>query len=181
MTYQRVNEVRFTVDEYIKYSFNSLYDGFIKKMDFNQYDSPYTADKYLLASIVACIEGQIYIDMQNKTWYFWNVAKIKELNNNANSYALLNLYEFMKSNEEFYNFIIKYFSLWHENKNSDFTYDIFHKKDLEENFNLLINIIEEDIKNMQNNKDDNLLEVYNKLYDNLISSFCYSKKIINFN
>lgn len=182
MAYQRVDEINFTVDEYIKYSyFNNLYENFIEKMDLKYYNNFSYSNKCLLAAIVACIEGQINIDLQNKSWNFYNLDKNYILNNNSkNSYVLLNIYEFIKSNKDFLDFITKYFNLWHENKNSEFTYDKFHKKDLKENFQQLISIIQEDIKKAKNESDEHVDEIYSKLYEILINSFSYSKKIKKF-
>lgn len=178
MIYQRNVELNFIADEYIKYSyFSNLYENCVEKMDLKYSSCSYT-NKYLLAVIVACIEGQICIDLKNKSWYFWNVQKNDTLNNKSKDcYILLNIYDFLKANKEFFDFITKYFNLWHENKSSEFIYDKFHKKDLEENFRQLMGAIKEDIKTAKNENDKNVVEIYSNLYDILICFFSYPKEI----
>lgn len=173
----KIKEIRFTVDEYIKYSyFNNLYEYFIEMMDIKDNNVYSSVNKYLLASVVACIEGNVYINFQKKSWYFWSLGKNEIVNNCcSNSYLLLSIYDYVKSNKDSFDFITNYFNLWHANKNQEFVYDKFHKKELNENFLQLICIIKEDIKTAINRSDIYVIEILCKLYDMLTNT---SRKII---
>jgi len=178
MEYESFNDISLISEDYIKFSgFDSIFENFVYKMDLKDKNQCYISNKYLFATIVACIEGNILIDDINNSWNIWLMQVNSELECSSKStYILLNIYEFVKSNNEFFNFITEYFNLWHENNISEFTYDKYHKKDLEENYSLLAYIVKEGIEKARNGKEENVEKIYNKLYDILLNAFNDSKR-----
>jgi len=189
MPYQSICNNNFTVDEYIKfYDFDSLYENFknFREIIDSEYNVNYHSynDKFLLATIVGCIEGNIQIDRKNNSWYIWlgqyKASGILD-SNQKSQYILSSIYEFMKNHSEFYDFTIKYYNLWHKldkYDNPEFIYDKYHKQDIQENFQLLINIINEDIKKARSIMDNYGAEPYRVLCDTLKSLF--SKSELNY-
>lgn len=186
MLYQSIGNNNFAVDEYIKfYDFDNLYENFKNFMEMidsknNENHHSYN-DKFLLATVVGCIEGNIQIDMKNNSWYIW-LGQYKSSgildSNQKSQYILLSIYEFIKNHLEFYDFIIKYYNLWHKsNKHEDheFIYDKYHKQDIQENFQQLLNIINEDIKKARNIMDNYATEPYKILCGTLVSLFSNPK------
>lgn len=146
---------RIKVDEYLKYScFENLYEEFMQKMIFENNDTISEIDKYLLASMVSCVEGMVYVDLEKKTWSYFNFDSNEIVNKSyADSYALFSICNYLKSNKKVFNLITAYFDLWHNGVDSDFQYDRFHKEELEENAEMLIFLIKNDIKIALNKND----------------------------
>lgn len=169
-------------DEYIKfYNFDNLYESFksfIEKSDFRQNDNYHLYyDKYLLATVVGCIEGNIKIDITNNSWHIWfgqYQASYKVENNKKIPYILLSIYEFIKNHVEYYNFIIKYYDLWHrayKKTNPEFFYDEYHILDMKDNYKLLMSTMDIDIKKAGNNLDNCIIFSYETLCNVLIKLF----------
>jgi hypothetical protein len=148
-----MNEYRYFINEYIKISnFNDLYNKFLTIS---------YADRYMLLAFAACVEGDINIDLKTKSWSVCNAKKYVVLNNNVEaSYIFINICNYIKSNERYYNFIITYFNLWHGNESPYFSYDKYHKNDLENNLIQLIDVIKEDTDKLKNNEDKKFAEKY---------------------
>lgn len=161
-----VLNIGFCADEYIK---------LIKFKNFNdKFESKLIKDKYLLTSIVGIIEGNIYVHSDNLSW---SIALLdKSFIINREQYVLTNICDTIKSNEKLYRFLKKYFDLWHSNKSRpEFYYDLFHKQHLEENFNNLLNIIENDAIKAYENYDLVTGDYLHKIYDSLINLFSMQK------
>nr|WP_312579025.1 hypothetical protein [Sedimentibacter sp.] len=180
------DETMLIADKYTKfYNFDDLYKSFkdyIEKLNFKKndnYDLCY--DKYLLAAVVGCIEGNIKIDTTNSSWYIWfgqYHASYKVDSNKKFPYILLSIYEFIKNHVEYYNFIIKYYNLWHrvpKYENPEFYYDEFHILDMQDNYKQLMCTMYKDIKNAGNNLDNYVIFSYEALYNALVNLFDKSK------
>lgn len=179
----KTNNINFVADKYIEISdFDNLYEifkNFIDMLDSNHKEEYHLYnDKFLLATVVGCIEGNIQIDMKNNLWYIWfgqYEASGKLDNNQEQPYLFHNIYDVIKNNVEFYDFIIKYYNLWHESNNPEFTYDKYHIQDIQKNFHQLIYIINLDIKNEKNIMSNYIIEPYKTLYATLIGLFSNPK------
>lgn len=147
--------IKIKVDEYLKYScFENLYERFMQKMVFENNYTASDIDKYLLASMLACVEGNVYVDLEKKIWVYWDLESNEIVNKSyADSYLLSSICNYLKSNKRVFNLIIAYFDLWHSGMDSDFKYDRFHKEELEENTEMLIYLIKDDIKTALNKHD----------------------------
>lgn len=170
MEYCKVDEIKFKADDYIDVAYyDTLYEVFAQKMGKGAGGA--IKDKYLLAVFVACIEGHINLDIDNNSWYNWLYAERKNCESEG-SYLILNIYEFIESDRGFFDFITKYFNLWHDEEKDPYCiYDANHKRQLEENFKDLIYVIEMDIKKAKNKKANYIVELYNKLENVLINTF----------
>jgi len=179
MSYIPNGEIRFIEDEYIKFSnFDTLYESFVDGIDLKDENNFCISDKYLLATLVGCIEGNIEIDIRNNSYHMWfgkYKVSYKLAGNFKSNYMLFNICEYVKEHVDFYDFIIKYYNLWHKlnkNDNPEFFYDKYHILDLQRNFQLLIFIINEDLNKAKNIMDVCIIEPYKSLYANLIMTFC---------
>ena len=179
MSYMPNGEIRFIEDEYIEFSnFDALYESFVNGIDLEDENNSCISNKFLLATLVGCIEGNIEIDIRNNAWHMWlgkNKVSSKLAGDFKSKYMLFTICEFVKENVEIYDFIIKYFNLWHKlnkNDNSEFFYDKYHILDLQRNFQQLIVIINEDINKAKNIMDVCIIEPYKSLYSTLILTFC---------
>jgi len=169
-------------NEYTKFnSFDNLYERFknyIENLDFGK-DVAYRLyyDKHLLAAVVGCIEGNIRIDVKNSSWYIWygdNRVSHKIDGKNKFPYILFSICQFLKCNVEYYNFIIKYFNLWHNAKeceNSEFSYDEYHFLDMQDNYKQLMTTLNMDIRNAGNNDDSYFAFSYEALCSVLMTLF----------
>lgn len=175
-----VDKIKFKTEEYIDVAYyDMLCERFAQKMETRVIDSIYFTNKYLTAAIVACIEGHIYLDADNNSWYSW-MFDIRKKPESENAYLILNIYEFIEQNNEFFDFITKYFNLWHDVEvDSEFIYDVNHRQDLERNYRDLIYVIEKDIKTAKRKKDNYIVELYNSLGNALINTF--DKKVADEN
>jgi len=178
-------------NKYVEFhSFDNLYEEFekvVKNHDYKLNNSKYLiCDKYLLASIIGCIEGNIQIDIDNNSWYIWfgqYHAGYKVDNDNKFPYIMLSIYEFIKSHEEYYNFMTRYYDLWHnvpKFDNLEFIYDEYHILDMNDNCEQLINIIYKDNKSASERLDNNVVVSYEVLYD-FLSNMFFSEETLNWN
>lgn len=171
-------------------NFHSLYDdaiemfGLEKEQNCNNYIL--NIDKTLLLVIVACIEGNIDLDVNNNSWNIWigvNNIKNKVDYKGENTYMLLSIYNFIKSNKGISNYIIEYFNLWHnKDDNDEFTYDKYHIDNIRENFSKLISIIKKDINKALTKKDSQVINTYsilNNVINKTFQSAVLSKKILD--
>lgn len=151
-----LDEHSYLINEYLEISdFDTLCNIFL--------DVPYV-DKYMISAFVAYLEGHIIVDLNTNLWYLSSFKKILILHNNVEpSYFFISIYNYIKSNEVFYDFIIKYFNLWHGKENACFQYDKFHKNELINNFKNMIYLINHDINSLE--QDEN-----NKKYINMFNS-----------
>jgi len=179
MSYIPNGEIRFNEDEYIKFSnFNSLYESFVDGIDLEDENNFCISDKCLLATLVGCIEGNIEIDIRNNSYHMWlgkYKVSSKLVGDFKSNYMFFSIYEFVKEHVEFYDYIIKYYNLWHKlnkNDNPEFFYDKYHILDLQRNFQQLILIINEDLNKAKNIMDVCIIEPYKSLYTALIMTFC---------
>lgn len=140
---QYIKDDKFLVEKYIEISeFEKLKhseednDG----LGFN------SADSYLTAAIVACIEGNIQFCTEERTWNAWLGTSEINFKPGEDGYIFLSIYDFIKNNKSFFSFITKYFDLWHSKRHSDFTYDEYHKRELKGNLYELKTLINNDLK-----------------------------------
>lgn len=143
-------------------------DNYINITDFSKlnYDD---IDPYLIAAIVGCIEGVIQINKEESYITFIDMYKI----NCSGDYKFFNIYNLIKKHKDYYNYIVKYFNLWHGNDSKEFTYDEYHKNDLSNNFFEIVSLmIEEKIIAIENNNQDVI-----HMYSNLSEYGKYYRKI----
>lgn len=170
-------------DGYVKfYNFNNLYENFNSLIHNKEYkynnNYNFYCDKYLLATVVGCIEGNIKIDTDSNSWYIWfgqYHAGYKVDSNKKFPYILLSIYEFIKNHIEYYNFITKYYDLWHsvpKYENLEFFYDEYHILDMQDNYKNLLSTMDKDIKTADSNMDNYIIVSYEILYSSLLKLFC---------
>ncbi len=148
MVNSKITVIKFEVEKYIEIS------------DFDKTD-----DRNFWAAIVGCIEGNIQINKEKSCFTLLGMYNIKC----KEKYLFLSIYDFVKTHSECYNFIIKYFNLWHGGRYEEFTYDEYHKKDLMENFNLMADLIYEEMKQAAEFNDVDVSQKYEDFYMNLSS------------
>ncbi|WP_326910034.1 hypothetical protein [Sedimentibacter sp. MB31-C6] len=163
--------MEFIVDNYLSISNFELLLNYIHEN--TTQDEIY--NKHLLITIIGCIEGNIQLELQNNSFHmYFNGYNIDGKDKiDCDNYILSSIYNNIKVNSDLNDFIIKYFDLWHgHNENSDFLYDKYHKDYLKENFQILLYAIKEDIKKAGNIKDNDNLNKYQLLLNDLIDKFC---------
>lgn len=146
MVNSKIGGLKFDIDRYIRFS------------DFEK-----AGDRNFLAAIVGCIEGNIQMDKENSRFILLGMYNIKC----RSKYLFLSIYNFIKSNGELCNFIIKYFNLWHGGGYEEFTYDEYHKNELSENFKILEDLIHEEMKQASEFNDSDAIQKYEDFYANL--------------
>ncbi|MDD2494921.1 MAG: hypothetical protein PHE29_06985 [Tissierellia bacterium] len=156
MALNYLDEYSYLINEYIEISdFDTLCNTFL--------NIPYV-DKYMLSVFVAYIEGHITVDLDTKSWYLIISNKYLVLNKNVESpYVFINLYNYIKSNKVFFDFIIKHFNLWHGKRNPCFEYDNYHKSDLKNNLIKMVCFIKDEMNVLK-------LDENNKKYLNMFYS-----------
>jgi len=167
------NVMSFDINKYIEIS------DFGKMNLFNEYNNEYNNEErqivnsFLNACIIGCIEGNIKMCLENKSCVTWlGDCDINFLPDPRHpKYVFLSIYSFVKSNCTYYNFIKKYFDLWHSKEQSYFTYDEYHKIELNNNFQKLLKLINTDIEQALEINDYETVNLYNSLHNKLISSF----------
>ena len=140
-------------------------DDYVGVLDFERLVDKTKANPLLIASITGCVEGIIQPVRDKTCFTFIGIYKIECSSN----YLFLNIYNFIKNNNKVFNYIIKYFNLWHGCENRDISYDDYNKRDLCNNFNHLAEILYEEGKLASILKDDRVAEEYNVFYDALSS------------
>jgi hypothetical protein len=178
-------------DGYVKfYNFDDLYENYESLLRNQEYkynnNHNFCCDRYLLATVVGCIEGNIKIDVESNSWYIWfgqYHAGYKVDSNKKFPYILLSIYEFIKNHDEYYNFIKKYYDLWHcvpKYENLEFFYDEFHIMDMQDNYKNLLTTMNRDLKIAKKNMDNCIIMTYEILYSSLLKLF-FSQKMYNLN
>lgn len=135
-----------------------------------------SVDNWLMAAIIGCIEGNIQMCLEKKSWFSWyGVHNLSFVSNSSRSnYTFLSIYNFVKSNNTLYNFITKYFNLWHSKEQAVFTYDEYHKTELNKNFQNLLKLINNDIELAVKCSDQEAVNQYRSFKDRLSSPFINS-------
>lgn len=146
MVNSKITGIKFEVEKYIE-----IYD-------FNK-----TEDRNFWAAIVGCIEGNIQMNKEKSCFTLLGMYNIKC----KGKYLFLSIYNFVKTHSEFYNFIVKYFNLWHGGGYEEFTYDEYHKNDLMGNFYMMTDLIFEEMKQADESNDSDVIEKYEDFYMNL--------------
>lgn len=169
-----INNIKFSTEKYINIrSFDFLVKAF--NIDtISEYED--ITKRYLVATIAACIEGIIQLDIDNNYWEIWvgeYIIKYKLENFNRKEYMFLSLYKFIKCNNGLYEYIKGYYNLWHQNNGkTDFSYDIYHLKDLKYNFYNLYNLLMEDKNKANEFNDDYVNEICDCTYKVVKDLFC---------
>lgn len=168
----------FMADQYMKFSdFDLLYEGFVDIIDYEDKINCCLGNKYLLSAIIGCIEGTIEINIKENSWHIWlgqHRASSKLDGNFESTYMLINIYQFIENHIGAYDFIFKYYNLWHKldrNDNKEFMYDKYHIQYIQENYRQLMLMINIDIEKAKNIMDDYVFEMYKALYATLIRLF----------
>lgn len=150
MRQTKISGIKFSVDNYVEITcFKDL---------INNKENP-----YIIAAIIAYVEGIINSNKTNDYYSFANMYKVKCKGN----YMFLNIYKFIKNNENAYNYIMNYFNLWHNNNYEEFSYDEFNKNDLSNNFYELVSLLYEERNVAVNLKDNKEAEAYAVIINNL--------------
>ncbi|MGB4437674.1 MAG: hypothetical protein WBJ13_00310 [Sedimentibacter sp.] len=165
------NVISFDINKYIKIS------DFGKMNLFNEYSikngEQQIVNSCLNACIIGCIEGNIEICLENRSCSTWlgarNISFLPDPKHPK--YLFFSIYSFVKSNCTYYNFIKKYFDLWHSKEQSNFTYDDYHKIELNNNFQKLLKLINTDIEQALEINDYEAVNFYNSLHRRLTSVF----------
>ena len=143
-------------------------DDYVDVLDFEKLVDKTEADPLLIASIIGCVEGIIQPVKDKAYFTFIGMYKVECSGN----YLFLNIYKFIKNNNKIFNYIVKYFNLWHGCENQDISYDDYNKRDLCNNFNQLAELLCDEGKLALELKDDKLAEEYNAFYNALSSLYC---------
>jgi hypothetical protein len=114
-------------------------------------------DPFYVASIVACMESVVQLDKEFMT--FINMFSIKYNSN----YKFYSLYELIKNNSKLYNYIVKYFNLWHMGKHEVFSFDEYSKSDLLSNYYELASLVMEEREYARISNDKEIYDFYNLL------------------
>ncbi|MEL7647429.1 MAG: hypothetical protein AAGU76_05020 [Sedimentibacter sp.] len=148
-----LKEEMFPVERYIEITdFERLFDDSISGGN----------GRFLAASLAGCIEGNIQLCVTKKIWSAWlgyNEICCEPINGKPR-YTFLSIYNFVKSNKCFFDFLVRYFNLWHGKEFSEFTYDSYHIGELKENYKHLVRMINHDLEQAVKNKDQEVLERY---------------------
>ena len=149
-------------------SMDSFVDTYVNINEFKDIMLDIGSDTFYFAAAIACIEGIIKINKDHLT--FLGMYKIK-LNNN---YKFLGLYNFLKNNTKYYEYIVNYFNVWHSNKNELFSYDEYNKMDLIKNYYELECQLIEERELAKFSENDKILDAYSFFCNNL-TTFSSSK------
>ncbi|WP_313341413.1 hypothetical protein [Sedimentibacter sp.] len=146
MIKSRIAEIVFDVEKYIEI------------IEFNRFNN-----MFFVAAAVGIIEGNIQIFKEDNRITLLDIYNVSCKNSD---YIFLSLYNLIKDNSDLYNYIIKYFNLWHGGKLKEFTYDNYHKNELKSNFNHLISLICDELKYAIENNEYETISIYESfLYD----------------
>ncbi len=144
MTNSKVSEMLFCVDNYIDTS------------DFGKLIGKISDNPWLIATIIGCVEGIIKPARDKTHFTIIGMYKVKC----SEGYLFLNIYNSIKNNSKLFNYIVRYFNLWHGNENEDITYDEYNKKDLSNNFMELNELLWEESELASGTNDENAIEAY---------------------
>lgn len=124
----------------------------------------------IIAAIVGCIEGIIQTGKDKTYFTFMGIYKIKCSSN----YLFISIYNFIKNNNNVFDYIVKYFNLWHGCENEEFTYDEYCMDDLCNNFDGLAALLWEESKLASELNDKEAIEAYNNFSKSLSYLFINS-------
>ena len=175
MSNLRKEEEVFLVNKYIEIS---DFGKFIAFDESTKLCEEGCGDKILMAAIVGLIEGNIELCIEKGIWKVWLRNDEVKFNSPSSSsrYIFLSIYNYIKSNNTIFNFIIRYFNLWHSKEHSEFTYDNYHKKELLKNFQDMIKIINMDLEKAHAIDDNDAVLKYKSFKRNISAVFKNSMK-----
>lgn len=156
MANSKIAGMTFSVDEYVDIL---NFEGLVSKTE---------ANPLLIASVAGFVEGIIQPMRDKKYFTIIGIYKVECRDN----YLFLNIYNFIKNNNKIFDYIIKYFNLWHGCENQYFSYDEYNKRDLCNNFNYLAELLYDERKLASKLKNDRIVEQYNEFYSALSSLYC---------
>lgn len=133
-------------------------DNYIGISDFEQLINDDT-DPYLIAAIIGCVEGNIQLYLDKSYFTFINMYQI----NCTGNYKFSNVYGLIKRHRNYYDYIVKYFNLWHGNELNDFNYDEYHKNDLNNSFFEISSLIRKELRMAIENNDQDVINMYRNL------------------
>ncbi|NYB75160.1 hypothetical protein HZF24_13510 [Sedimentibacter hydroxybenzoicus DSM 7310] len=151
MIKSRIAEIVFDVEKYIEI------------IELNRFNN-----MFFVVAAVGIIEGNIQVSKEDNRI---TLLDIYNVNCKNSDYIFLSLYNLIKSNSDLYNYIVKYFNLWHGREFKEFTYDNYHKNELKNNFNQLISLIYDELKYAIKNKDYETISIYESFLYNIIEEF----------
>lgn len=143
-------------------------DDYVDILDFEKLVDKTEANPLLIASIISCVEGIIQ-PVKGKA-YFTVIGMYKV--EYSGNYLFLNVYNFIKNNNKIFNYIIKYFNLWHGCENQDISYDEYNKRDLCYNFSKLEELLIDESRLALKSKDYGLAKDYNVFLNTLLALYC---------
>lgn len=133
-------------------------DNYINISDFAQLINDDT-DPFLIAAIIGCLEGNIQLNIDKSYFTFINMYKI----NCTDNYKFSYVYSLIKRHRDYYDYIVKYFNLWHGNEFDYFNYDEYHKNDLNNNFFEIVSLIRDESIMAKENNDQDVINMYSNL------------------
>lgn len=151
MIKSRIAEIAFDVEKYIEIN------------ELNRFNN-----MFFVVAAVGMIEGNIQVSKEDNRITLLDIYNVSCKNSN---YIFLSLYNLIKSNSNLYNYLIKYFNLWHGGEFKEFTYDNYHKIELKNNFNQLISLICDELKYAIKNKDYETISIYESFLYDIIEEF----------
>lgn len=147
MITSRIGRIVFDIEKYVNiHDFNHFTNGF------------------LMAAAAGMIEGNIQI---NKKHNFVTLLDIYNIEFSNTDFIFLSMFNLVKNHSEIYNFIVKYFNMWHSGKFDKFTYDNYHINDLKNNFNELVFLIQEELKCAIKDNNYEVVGIYEGFIDGL--------------
>lgn len=156
MTNSKIAGMMFCVDNYVDIS------------DFEKLIGKTVNNPSLIAAVIGCIEGIIQ-PARDKTYFtIMGMYKVECRGN----YLFLNVYNFIKNNNKLFNYIARYFNLWHGGENEDISYDEYNKKDLSNNFNALNELLWEESGLASDLNDEAAIEAYSIFRKCFSSLYC---------
>lgn len=133
-------------------------EKYIDITEFNHFDNIFFA-----ATAVGIIEGNIQIQREDNRITLFDIYSV---DCGDSDYTFLLLYNLVRSNRRLYNLIVDYFNVWHGGETEIFTYDCYHKNELNSNFNYLVSLICNELGHAIKNKKYEIVSAYESfLYD----------------
>lgn len=132
-------------------------DNYVDVSDFDRLIDKTVNNPSLIAAIIGCIEGIIQ-PARDKTYFaIMGMYKVEC----SGSYLFLDVYNFIKDNSRLFDYIVRYFNLWHGCEYEDISYDEYNKRDLSNNFNGLTALLWEESKLASELNDKEAIKAYN--------------------
>ncbi len=143
-------------------------DNYVDTSDFEKLIDKTVNNPSLIASIIGCVEGIIQPVKDKNYFTIMGMYKVECSGN----YLFLSVYNFIKNNNKLFNYIARYFNLWHGREYEDISYDEYNKMDLSNNFNELTELLWEEGKLASDLNDKAAIEAYNIFCKCLSSLYC---------